>query len=74
MPVLLLLLQSMYYVGLLLFYLTITCLVFMLVGIWKPWIMLWWEDVQNRRKVIKVYGTIGIFFFAMYWLEKFIFE
>lgn len=36
------------------------------LGLYKPWIVLWWEDVQNRRKVIKVYGTIILISFAVY--------
>ena len=38
----------------------------MLIGLIKPWMMLWWEDVQNRRKVIKLYGTSGVFFLIVY--------
>jgi len=30
--------------------------------------MLWWEDVQNRKKVIKLYGTLSLFFLIMYFL------
>lgn len=30
--------------------------------------MLWWEDVQNRKKVIKLYGTAGLLFFVIYLL------
>jgi hypothetical protein len=48
--------------------LSVTALVFMLYGLYKPWIMLWWEDVQNRRKVIKLYGSVALFSYALYWL------
>lgn len=58
----------MTYVRLLFYYLTITSVVFILIGLWRPWVMLWWEDVSTRRKVIKVYGTISILFYAIYWL------
>jgi len=30
--------------------------------------MLWWEDISNRKKVIKVYGSIAILFYAVYWV------
>jgi len=30
------------------------------IGLFKPWIVLWWEDIQNRLKVIKIYGVGGI--------------
>jgi len=38
-------------------FLTITSLGLFIGGLYKPWAVLWWEDVQNRRKVIQVYGT-----------------
>jgi uncharacterized membrane protein len=47
--------------------LTIACLLFLVIGLFKPWAMLWWEDVQNRRKVIKVYGLAGLLCYATYW-------
>lgn len=52
--------------------LAITCLLFLVIGLFKPWTMLWWEDVQNRRKVIKVYGLAGLISYATYWVLKFI--
>jgi hypothetical protein len=45
----------------------VACAMFLAIGLYKPWIMLWWEDVQNRRKVIKVYGSIGLACYAIYW-------
>ena len=48
-------------------YLSFTALLFLSIGLYKPWIMLWWEDVQNRRKVIKVYGLVAIVSYAAYW-------
>lgn len=56
----------MHYVRLLVFYMSITCAVFLVIGLWKPWIMLWWEDTQNRLKVIKVYGTLAVIFYIAY--------
>jgi hypothetical protein len=38
------------------------------LGLFKPWIMLWWEDVQNRRKVIKIYGLLSVIFYFAYWI------
>ncbi len=48
-------------------FLTFTSLVFLLIGLFKPWAMLWWEDVQNRRKVIKLYGGIALISYGIYW-------
>lgn len=56
----------MEYVGLF-YYLSLLCLLFIAIGLWRPWVMLWWEDVSNRRKVIQVYGSIAILFYAVYW-------
>jgi hypothetical protein len=33
----------------------------------KPWLLLWWEDTQNRRKIIRVYGSVAIIFYLIYW-------
>jgi hypothetical protein len=35
-----------------------TSALLMLLGLYKPWTVLWWEDVQNRRKVLLLYGSI----------------
>jgi len=32
--------------------------------------MVWWENIQNRKKVIKVYGTSGIIFYIAYHLAN----
>ncbi|MFZ2906765.1 MAG: hypothetical protein WAZ98_11225 [Cyclobacteriaceae bacterium] len=53
--------------------LAITCLFFLVIGLFKPWAMLWWEDVQNRRKVIKVYGVAGLISYTAYWLLRIFF-
>lgn len=47
-------------------YLSFTAFIFLLMGLYKPWIMLWWEDVQNRRKVLKVYGAVAGVSLALY--------
>jgi hypothetical protein len=53
--------------------LSVTCFAFLVIGLFKPWILLWWEDVQNRKKIIKVYGSLAVLFFAAYkMLEIFI--
>jgi hypothetical protein len=52
----------------LLLYISITALVFLLIGLYKPWVMLWWEDVQNRRKVIRLYGSIAALAYLAYFL------
>jgi hypothetical protein len=66
------LILSVYYVRLLLYYLSLTSLAFLLLGLWRPWVMLWWEDTQNRRKVIKVYGLLAAVFYAAYWILYFV--
>ena len=53
-------------VKLLVLFLTIACLLFLVIGLFRPWAMLWWEDVQNRSKVIKSYGSLAVFFGIMY--------
>ncbi|MBS1506888.1 MAG: hypothetical protein JSS79_09585 [Bacteroidetes bacterium] len=62
----------MYYPRLFCLLLSATSLLFLVIGLMKPWLLLWWEDVQTRRKVIKVYGLIAVFFYAIYWLMAFI--
>jgi hypothetical protein len=54
----------------LLYYVSVTSFIFLLLGLYKPWIMLWWEDVQNRRKVIKLYGCISIITWVVYALTS----
>jgi hypothetical protein len=51
----------------LLLYVSFTALLFLVIGLFKPWVMLWWEDVQNRRKVIKVYGLVALISYALHW-------
>lgn len=53
-------------VKLLVLFLTITCVLFLIIGLFRPWAMLWWEDTQNRSKVIKSYGFLAIFFGLVY--------
>lgn len=51
-------------------YVSFTSLLFLFIGLIKPWVMLWWEDVQNRRKVIKVYGLVAIVCYGLHWIVK----
>ncbi|MBX2944470.1 MAG: hypothetical protein KF725_01455 [Cyclobacteriaceae bacterium] len=46
--------------------LSLAALLFMVAGLFKPWLLLWWEDVQNRRKVIKLYGSIALLSYLVY--------
>jgi hypothetical protein len=61
----------MYYLELFILLLTLTCILFLIIGLVKPWAMLWWEDVQNRSKVLRVYGSLAIVFFLTYHAIKF---
>jgi hypothetical protein len=47
-------------------YISLTSLAFLIIGLFKPWMMLWWEDVQNRKKVILLYGTIAVLTYGLY--------
>ena len=47
-------------------YVSFTAFIFLLIGRYRPWVMLWWEDVQNRRKIFKVYGTVGVVSLVLY--------
>ncbi|MBS1558442.1 MAG: hypothetical protein JST69_06905 [Bacteroidetes bacterium] len=50
----------------LILFLALTSLLFLVIGMIKPWMLLWWEDTQNRRKVLKVYGALALFFYLIY--------
>lgn len=49
-------------------YVCIVSVALLFIGLFKPWMMLWWEDVQNRRKVIKLYGSIALLCYGIYWI------
>lgn len=51
---------------------SLASLMFMVAGLFKPWLLLWWEDVQNRRKVIKLYGSTALVSYAVYWAIYFL--
>lgn len=48
-------------------YLTLLALLGLFIGLIKPWIMLWWEHSQNRKKVLRLYGTAVLISYALYW-------
>ena len=48
------------------FYMSYASLLCLLLGLFKPWMMVWWEDTQNRKKVIRIYGTAGVISYALY--------
>jgi uncharacterized membrane protein len=58
--------DSMKYVELFVILLVATSVLFLIIGLFRPWAMLWWEDEQNRMKVIKAYGSLAIVFSLMY--------
>ncbi len=44
----------------------------LLLGLYKPWVVLWWEDVQNRKKVIQLYGSVAVITYLVYFVLQFI--
>jgi len=50
--------------------LCVLSLVLMMIGFYKPYLIVWWEDIQNRRKVLKVYGGSTVLFFIIYLISK----
>lgn len=60
----------MQYVRILAFLLIMTSLLFLIIGLIRPWMMLWWEDEQNRLKVIKSYGLLTVIFTIVYFVLK----
>lgn len=43
-------------------------LILLVAGLVRPWVVLWWEDTQNRWKVIRGYGLLWAGSFLLYWL------
>jgi len=35
------------------------------LGLIKPWWVLWWEAIQNRLRVIKLYGGLAMLFYLL---------
>jgi len=52
------------------FFASMACGLIMLVGLFRPWSVLWWEDLQNRRKVITWYGGAATLFFVVAFVLK----
>ncbi|MDQ3392822.1 MAG: hypothetical protein M3512_01715 [Bacteroidota bacterium] len=42
-----------------LFFITI---ILLFLGLYKPWVVLWWKSKANREGVIKVYGMLLVLF------------
>ena len=40
--------------------------IFLMVGLYKPWVTLWWREKQNRRQVINLYGAIALVSLLLY--------
>jgi len=43
-------------------------LLLLMIGLYKPWIVLWWEDVQHRLKVIRLYGSVSLVAIVIAWM------
>lgn len=52
-------------------YTALTAILFLLIGMIFPWAMVWWEDVQNRIRVILIYGSVAVLAGALYLLLHF---
>ena len=54
-------------------YFNLSCL---LLGIYKPWLALWWMDKQNRRLALTYYGSVLIallfvkYLIVFFWSEN----
>lgn len=53
-------------------YVSLAAVLCLAIGLFRPWVMLWWEDIQNRKKVIQLYGTVALVTFAIYTILLFI--
>jgi hypothetical protein len=59
--------DAMEFLQQLLLFVSFTAILFLVIGLFKPWAMLWWEDVQNRRKVIRLYGLVALVSYGLHW-------
>jgi hypothetical protein len=48
-----------------------TCLFILIIGIYKPWVALWWMEKQNRKLVLAYYGTSLIILILIKYLVVF---
>jgi uncharacterized MnhB-related membrane protein len=39
-----------------------------LLGMWRPWLLLWWLDKQNRLRVLIYYGIPSLLATVLYLL------
>jgi len=45
--------------------------ILLLIGLVKPWYLLWWEDTQNRKRIIYIYGSITLFLLVAHFILSF---
>ena len=51
---------------------SVAALLLMLIGLYKPWWVLWWEATQNRLKVIKLYVGIAVVSYIISWFLEYL--
>jgi len=37
-----------------------------IIGLYKPWLVFWWSDFANRKKVLIYYGSTAVIAYAVY--------
>ncbi|HEX7016021.1 MAG TPA: hypothetical protein VF191_10965 [Cyclobacteriaceae bacterium] len=42
----------------------------LLAGLWRPWIVLWWRSHQNRKMVLRWYGTSFLVSALAFWVVQ----
>jgi hypothetical protein len=58
----------MEFLKLLLRFTAITSILLLVLGLYKPWVVLWWEDTQNRKKVVLLYGSVALTLWVLHLL------
>jgi adenine-specific DNA methylase len=48
------------------FYVFVVSVLTMVIGLFVPWITLWWMAIQNRKRVIQLYGSIAFVSYLLY--------
>ena len=48
------------------------CCFLVIVGFVRPTILLWWEDTQNRIKILRFYGLSAFILLCLYYISLFI--
>jgi len=56
------------FLKLLLRFASITSILLLALGLYKPWVVLWWEDTQNRKKVVVLYGSVALLLWILHLL------